>query len=183
MDDLNVFILQQVIKKKSLFEEQSTPKDLKKQKRHLKELIQYVDLVSDNQGKVSIDDEQDYRFFSLTITPKEGPYRNAGIDFGFKLKTSYPNTAPKIKCLNTIYHPNIDDEGDICLSILNEWCPETHDLLDCLQGLLFILYNPNLEDPLSPFFAPDENEAEFLDTVRMTLAGGVFNGIQFDCLL
>ena len=183
MDDLNSFILQQVIKKKSNLEEEGTPNDHKQQKKHLQRLVQFVGLVSNNQASVSINDDQDYRHFNLLITPKEGPYYNAEITFRFQIKASYPSTPPVIQCLNKIYHPNIDDEGDICLSIINEWCPDTNDLLDCLQGLMFILYNPNLEDPLSPFFGPDEEEEQFLDIVRITLTGGVFNGMQFDCLI
>ena len=182
MDDLNSYILQQVIKKKSNLEE-GTPNDHKKQKKHVKRLVQFVGLVSNNQASVSINDDQDYRHFDLVITPKEGPYCDAEITFHFQIKASYPTTPPVIKCLNTIYHPNIDDEGDICLSIINEWHANTNDLLDCLQGLMFILYNPNLEDPLSPYFEPDEDEDGFLYIVRKTLAGGVYNGIQFDCLL
>ena len=78
MDDLNSYILQQVIKKKSNLEE-GTPNDHKKQKKHVKRLVQFVGLVSNNQASVSINDDQDYRHFDLVITPKEGPYCDAEI--------------------------------------------------------------------------------------------------------
>ena len=181
MENLNSFILQQVIKKRSSHEE-GTIQDLKKQKIHFQKLVQNINSLSDGQATLSYNDE-DFRKFSVYVTPNGGPYEGGNVRFNFKMKPSYPSTPPQITCQNTIYHPNIDDEGDICLSVLNEWSSDNNDLVDCIQGLLYLLHNPNLEDPLSPYFAPGEDEVEFLEIVKLTLAGGVFNEVQFDCLL
>ena len=40
------------------------------------------------------------------------------------LPDDYPMTPPKIRFLTKIYHPNIDQEGNVCLNILREdWKP------------------------------------------------------------
>jgi len=50
--------------------------------------------------------------------------------------------------------------------------------MHCVYGLLYLLKNPNLEDPLSPYFCPED--AEDMDTfyknVRISLEGGVVDG-------
>lgn len=50
-------------------------------------------------------------------------------------------TPPTVKCLNKIWHPNISEDGDICLSLLRlnsidglGWCP-TRRLNDIIWGL------------------------------------------------
>jgi len=181
MENLNLFILQQVIKKRSSHEE-GTIQDLKKQKFHFQKLVQSIDSLSDGQATLSYNDDN-FREFSVHISPNDGPYKGGKVGFNFKMKPSYPSTPPQITCQNIIYHPNIDDEGDICLSVLNEWSSQNNDLVDCIQGLLYLLHYPNLEDPLSPFFAPGEDENEFQENVKLTMAGSVFNGVLFDCLL
>ena len=62
---------------------------------------------------------------------------------------NYPFTPPKFKFVTPIYHPNIDDQGAICLSILKdgEWKPSTR-VVSILEGILGLLVTPNPDDPL-----------------------------------
>ena len=85
-------------------------------------------------------------------------------------------------CLTNIYHPNIDPtdcDDNVCLNIFNEWLP-CYGLQDCIQGLLFLLHNPNLTDPLSPYFDAFYDEEEFAKNVRKSLMGEVVEGATFD---
>ena len=37
---------------------------------------------------------------------------------------TYPHDPPKVQCETTVFHPNIDMEGHVCLNILREdWKP------------------------------------------------------------
>ena len=55
------------------------------------------------------------------------------------------------------------------------------DLLDCVQALVFLFHNPNLDDPLSPYFDSTEmSEVEFAEQVTRSLKGEMVDGwIQF----
>jgi len=62
--------------------------------------------------------------FKLTIEPDEGMYKGGIFHFDFSISQEFPHQAPKVKCTQRIYHPNIDLEGNVCLNILREdWKP------------------------------------------------------------
>ena len=62
--------------------------------------------------------------FTLTIDPDEGMYKNGVFNFSFTINQNFPHDPPKVKCVQKIYHPNIDLEGNVCLNILREdWKP------------------------------------------------------------
>jgi ubiquitin-conjugating enzyme E2 M len=69
-------------------------------------------------------DPDDTLNFTLTIDPDEGMYNGGRFHFTFAIPQSFPHEAPKVKCTQKIYHPNIDLEGNVCLNILREdWKP------------------------------------------------------------
>ena len=142
--------------------------------RDLKKLIVSLDSLTNGQASVTVDEENVCKF-TLTIVPNDGVYRNGKFDFeiSFDEPSSYPEDLPQVICTTRIYHPNIDnDEYDgtnVCLSLFDEW--DSNSLADIVQGLLFLFYNPNLEDPLSSLFDGSETQDEFVERVRMSLMG------------
>ena len=120
---------------------------------------------------------EDVRFI-VSIIPNDGPYKSGQFEFLFKVPKRYPAMPPSVRCLTHIYHPNIDDRGEICLSLFDDWAPEFNCLMHCVQGLVFLLKNPNLEDPLSPYFCPEDAEdmETFHKNVRTSLEGGIIDG-------
>jgi hypothetical protein len=84
-----------------------------------------------------------------------------------QFKDNYPKEAPSVVCTTPIYHPNIDVAGgdeNVCVSLLNEWT-ETCTLEDMVQALLFLIHNPNADDPLSQLTQGLTHE-EFEDKAR-----------------
>lgn len=70
---------------------------------------------------------------------------------------------------------------NVCLSLLDEWV-ESNDLEDCIQGILFLMYHPNLDDPYSPYFEGPQSNCddeinysmiEFERNVKLSLLGNV----------
>lgn len=57
---------------------------------------------------------------------------------------------------------------------------ESHmGLEDVIQGILFLFYHPNLEDPLCCIFSPDMTEEEYGANVKLSLEGGEVEGYTF----
>lgn len=96
-----------------------------------------------------------------------------------------PEVPPAIHCLTRIYHPNIDptitetDVSNICVNLLDDWS-ESNDLEDCVQALLFLFHNPNIEDPLSPYFDPSGTYEDFQENVLLSLEGKEVDEIAFE---
>jgi hypothetical protein len=69
-------------------------------------------------------DPDDTLNFTLTIEPDEGMYKDGTFNFSIAINQNFPHDAPKVKCKQKIYHPNIDLEGNVCLNILRgDWKP------------------------------------------------------------
>jgi len=74
--------------------------------------------------KTDFPDPDDTLNFTLTIEPDEGMYKGGRFHFTFAISQGFPHEAPKVKCTQKIYHPNIDLDGNVCLNILREdWKP------------------------------------------------------------
>ena len=89
---------------------------------------------------------------------------------------------PKVLCLTKIYHPNIDYEGHVCLNILRdkEWTP-IMTIEQVVQGISFLFYEPNAEDPLNKAAAEvmGKDISLFQRKIRETFYGGFYEGFAF----
>uniref|UniRef100_A0A915AKA4 E2 NEDD8-conjugating enzyme n=1 Tax=Parascaris univalens TaxID=6257 RepID=A0A915AKA4_PARUN len=77
----------------------------------------------------------------LTVTPSEGIYKGGSFKFSINVPPEYNNVPPVVKCLTRVWHPNITEDGAICLSLLRQnsldgygWMP-TRRLIDVILGL------------------------------------------------
>lgn len=87
--------------------------------------------------------------YKITIKPDEGYYRGGRFSFDLKIPNTYPHEPPKLKCETSIYHPNIDQDGNVCLNILREDWKPVLTINSIIYGLLYLFYEPNPEDPLN----------------------------------
>ena len=59
----------------------------------------------------------------------------------------YPNKPPKVVFKSRMFHPNIYDNGNICLDILdNKWSP-MYDITAILTSIRSLLCDPNTSSP------------------------------------
>lgn len=101
----------------------------------------------------------------LVDTPYEGGYFHLQVDF----PDNYPFKVPSIKFLTQIYHPNVSQNGDMCVGILRpeEWTP-SYTIEKCITYIYTLLVDPNMDDPVEAEIGnvlrtdPDE----FLETSR-----------------
>jgi len=87
--------------------------------------------------------------FNIILTPSEGYWKGGSFVFCFEVPPDYNFKPPKVTCMTRIYHPNIDTEGHVCLNILREDWSAAMDLNACINGLNFLFYAPNPDDPLN----------------------------------
>ncbi|KAJ2120340.1 NEDD8-conjugating protein ubc12 [Coemansia sp. RSA 2131] len=123
--------------------------------------------------------------FSVIYRPQEGYYKHGEFKFQFSVNQNYPHEAPKVRCLQTIYHPNIDTEGHICLNILREDWKPVLNIQAVLFGLRLLFQVPNPDDPLNKEAAHKlvENEPEFARTVTSSMRGRMIDSVKYDHVL
>ncbi|XP_043239215.1 ubiquitin-conjugating enzyme E2 N isoform X1 [Amphibalanus amphitrite] len=130
-------------------------------------------------GISAVPDEQNARYFHVVVTGPEGSPFDGGV---FKLELflpeEYPMSAPKVRFMTKIYHPNIDKLGRICLDILKDkWSPALQ-IRTVLLSIQALLSAPNPDDPLANDVAElwkcDEAEAirNARDWTRLYAMGG-----------
>lgn len=132
--------------------------------------------------KIEFPNSSDLFNFSIQIRPTEGYYKSGNFRFNVEIGDSFPIDPPRIKCMQKIYHPNIDLEGNVCLNILREdWSPVL-SLNSVLLGLNFLLLEPNPNDPLNKAAANVlvKSTPTFTKNVRASMKGLWVDGDQYD---
>ena len=119
--------------------------------------------------------------FEVVINPDKGFWAGYVYNFSFAIPDMYPHEPPKVRCLDKIYHPNIDLNGNVCLNILRaDWKPVL-DLNAVIYGLIVLFESPNPDDPLNHDAAKclRENPTKFKQNVDRSLKGMDVDGIPF----
>jgi len=122
------------------------------------------------KNDVDIPDENNLRRWIITIIGNNNSYyKNKEFKIDVVFPNDYPYKCPKITFLTKIFHPNIDENGNICLDLLrNEsWVPSLN-MTFIINAIQSLLSNPNCNDPLnidaSNLFRKDKNEfIEFIN--------------------
>ncbi|KAI4502016.1 hypothetical protein M0802_002698 [Mischocyttarus mexicanus] len=106
--------------------------------------------------QVMFNDPHRLHEFTLLITPDEGYWVGGRFFFDVIITEDYNIAPPKVKCTTKLWHPNISEDGDVCLSILRQnsidgmgWAP-TRKLKDVVWGLNSLFTDLlNFDDPLN----------------------------------
>merc|ERR1712002_1104561 len=100
--------------------------------------------------------------------PEESPFQGGVFKLELFLPEDYPMTAPKVRFITRIYHPNIDKLGRICLDILKDkWSPALQ-IRTVLLSIQALLSAPNPDNPLENHVAQQwkDNEAQAIRTAK-----------------
>ncbi|KAF9137329.1 Ubiquitin-conjugating enzyme E2 T [Linnemannia schmuckeri] len=84
--------------------------------------------------------------------PEDSPYHGGSFKIDIHIPDRYPFEPPRCQFLTRVYHPNIDEQGLICLDILKgppkgTWLPSIN-ITTMLISLQLLLAQPNPDDPL-----------------------------------
>ncbi|XP_036345014.1 ubiquitin-conjugating enzyme E2 2-like [Rhagoletis pomonella] len=85
--------------------------------------------------------------------PKGSPYEDGIFKVSIVLGSQYPFQPPTFKFMSSIYHPNIDNSGKICLDLLRMPPTGSYNPAITLESMLLsiqlLLSSPNPDDPLN----------------------------------
>ena len=128
----------------------------------LKRLVnEYKDIVKDSNYLFSINmcDEDIFTWEFIIIGPQDTLYENGIFKGKIEFPKEYPHKPPKIYFNCNMYHPNIYNNGTVCISILHEgidstgyeqvserWSP-TQNVTTIMLSIISLLSAPNFESP------------------------------------
>merc|ERR1712137_122529 len=94
-------------------------------------------------------DEQNILTWHGFIVPDQSPYNKGAFRIKINFPAEYPFKPPKISFKTKIYHPNIDEKGQVCLPIISpeNWKPATKTD-QVIQALVALVNDPEPEHPL-----------------------------------
>ena len=79
--------------------------------------------------------------------PKESPYEGGIFRLNIDFPNTYPRDPPVLIMTTPIYHPNIDDEGFICIDIIRGSWQSNYTMRFILNSVVGILKYPNPSSP------------------------------------
>ncbi|XP_076473009.1 ubiquitin-conjugating enzyme E2 L3-like [Babylonia areolata] len=94
-------------------------------------------------------DESNMLCWSGLLAPDNAPYNKGAFRIEINFPAEYPFKPPKVTFKTKIYHPNIDEKGQVCLPIISaeNWKPATKTD-QVVRSLIELINAPEPEHPL-----------------------------------
>ena len=132
---------------------------------------EYNKLVKAPGFGVKVDEERSdvgTRWIIILDGPEGSGYQGGKFELDFVFE-NYPFKCPKVKFITKIYHPNIDDSGEICAIIYeNDWAPTKNienGILNQISSLLVAPDPSNAQrEEIGQMYTEDNKK--FLETAK-----------------
>ncbi|KAI6660031.1 Ubiquitin-conjugating enzyme [Oopsacas minuta] len=94
-------------------------------------------------------DEVNILCWKILVAPTEYPYNKGAFRIHVDFTAEYPFKPPKLNFKTAIYHPNVDEKGQVCLPLIapENWKPATK-MEQVLKALVTLINEPEVEHPL-----------------------------------
>jgi ubiquitin-conjugating enzyme E2 L3 len=94
-------------------------------------------------------DEQNILQWQGLLVPDAPPFAKGAFKIDIQFPAEYPFKPPKISFKTRIYHPNVDEKGQVCLPIVaaENWKPATKTD-QVIQSLVSLINEPEPDHPL-----------------------------------
>lgn len=121
-----------------------------------------------------VDDEDLYLWSGVVTGPPGSPYEGGVFFLDIRFPESYPFDPPRVRFSTPIYHPNVNEGGGICLSVLFKecawgggWSPAL-SISSVLLSIVALLSEPATDHSLRPELAKqyDDDRAAFDKAAR-----------------
>ncbi|KEP62967.1 UNVERIFIED_CONTAM: ubiquitin conjugating enzyme E2, putative [Hammondia hammondi] len=84
---------------------------------------------------------------AVIFGPEDTPWEGGTFQLEMIFSNEYPNRPPLVKFLSKLFHPNVYNDGNICLDILQtQWSP-IYDISAILTSIQSLLSDPNPSSP------------------------------------
>ncbi|ESP04263.1 hypothetical protein LOTGIDRAFT_170957 [Lottia gigantea] len=152
--------------------------------REIRHLMKNLDSISQGQAKlVKFEHPKSTIDIYLELSPTDGFYKGGTFLFIIQIHHNFwIADAEAITCMTPIYHPNIDTssiiygQNNVCFNLADEG-REQLGLIGIVAALLYLLYNPDLDDPLNESFGTPTLE-EFKTKVKAYMNGVNLEGVN-----
>ena len=124
-------------------------------KRLHKELVDIRKSGTTDLRNIDVDESNVLTWRGL-IVPHSKPYDKGAFRIEINFPEEFPFKPPKITFKTKIYHPNIDEKGQVCLPVISaeKWKPATR-VEQVLQDLINMVNEPEPDHPLRPDLADE----------------------------
>lgn len=108
---------------------------------------------------------------AVIFGPEDTPFEDGTFKLVLKFEEAYPTKPPQVKFISKMFHPNVYNNGNLCLDILqNRWSP-SYDVAAILTSIQSLLHDPNPSSPANVEAARlfRENRKEYERRVKETV--------------
>ncbi|KAJ3380867.1 hypothetical protein HDU84_005527 [Entophlyctis sp. JEL0112] len=119
-------------------------------RRIQRELAEMQTAPSDAFDAAPVRDDDLFVWDARLHGPPASPYAGGVFVVSLTFPRDYPFRPPKVAFVTKLFHPNVAEDGAICIGVLKPevWKP-SNKIVDIIQSLLLILEQPNADDAIN----------------------------------
>lgn len=127
----------------------SVPKDKHSVSKRLQQELLSLMMSAEKGVSAFPDGDNLFKWIGTISGPLGTVYEGLEYRLVLDFPNGYPIVAPRIRFETTCFHPNVDENGNICLDILREKWSATYDVQSILLSIQSLLSDPNLSSALN----------------------------------